>query len=87
MVIKIICQGRNESETRIKGKNRKMRSDGGNVWIEKLVVYETEREYQGTFIDSNFVSGDCGAGGPGRVKEKSKGSKLLYCGDCGPTSH
>ena len=54
---------------------------------EKLVVYETEREYQGTFIDSNFVSGDCGAGGPGRVKEKSKGSKLLYCGDCGPTSH
>lgn len=28
--------------------------------IEKLVVYETEREYQGTFIDSNFVSGDCG---------------------------
>ena len=40
--------------------------------IEKLVVYETEREYQGTFIDSNFVSGDCGAGGPGRVKEKSK---------------
>lgn len=46
--------------------------------IEKLVVYETEREYQGTFIDSNFVSGDCGAGGPGRVKEKSEGSKLLY---------
>lgn len=40
--------------------------------IEKLVVYETEREYQGTFIDSNFVSGDCGAGGPGRVKEKRK---------------
>lgn len=36
--------------------------------IEKLVVYETEREYQGTFIDSNSVSGDCGAGGPGRVK-------------------
>lgn len=55
--------------------------------IEKLVVYETEREYQGTFIDSNFVSGDCGASGPGRVKEKSEGSKLLYCGDCGPTSH
>ena len=55
--------------------------------IEKLVVYETEREYQGTFIDSNSVSGDCGAGAPGRVKEKSEGSKLLYCGDCGPRSH
>ena len=55
--------------------------------IEKLVVYKTKREYQGTFIDSDFVSGDCGSGAPSRGKEKSGVSKPLYCGDCGPTSH
>ena len=51
--------------------------------IEKLVVYKTKREYQGTFIDSDFVSGDCGSGAPSRGKEKSEVSKPLYCGDCG----
>ena len=38
--------------------------------IEKLVVYETEREYQGTFIDSDFVSGDwCRWSGESERKE------------------
>ena len=36
--------------------------------IEKLVVYKTKREYQGTFIDRDFIAGDCGSGAPSRGK-------------------
>ena len=35
--------------------------------IEKLVVYKTKREYQGTFIDRDFIAGDCGSGAPAGI--------------------
>lgn len=54
--------------------------------IEKLVVYKTKREYQGTFIDRDFIAGDCGSGAPAGIKEESEVPEAPHVGDCGTWS-
>ena len=49
--------------------------------IEKLVVYKTKREYQGTFIDRDFI-----AGAPAGIKEESEVPEAPHVGDCGTWS-
>ena len=54
--------------------------------IEKLVVYKTKREYQGTFIDRDFIAGDCGSGAPAGINEEREVPEAPHVGDCGTWS-